>query len=97
MNKFNSIKPQWEEEKEVLLLEEEVESRILVLFNDDVNTFDHVINMLVKYCKHEPMQAEQCAYIVHYSGKCDVKNGTFDELEPICSALLEAGLSAEIQ
>lgn len=96
MNKYNSTKPLWQEDEEVLTLEENIESRQLVLFNDDVNSFDHVINMLVKYCKHEPMQAEQCAYIVHYSGKCDVKNGTFEELEPICTALLDSGLSAEI-
>jgi ATP-dependent Clp protease adaptor protein ClpS len=97
MNKFNSIKPQWQEEVDVLTLEEDVDGRKLILFNDDVNTFDHVINMLVKYCKHEPMQAEQCAYIVHYSGKCDVKNGSYEELELVCTALLDAGLSAEIQ
>lgn len=96
MNKYASVKPQWQEEEEVLTLEQETESRQLILFNDDVNTFDHVINMLVKYCKHEPMQAEQCAYIVHYNGKCDVKNGSYEELEPVCTALLEAGLSAEI-
>lgn len=92
-----STKPLWQEEEEVLTIEENFESRHLVLFNDDVNTFDYVINMLVKYCKHEPMQAEQCAYIVHYNGKCEIKNGTFEELEPICTALLESGLSAEIQ
>lgn len=91
-----SIKPLWQEEEEVLTIEENFESRHLILFNDDVNTFDYVINMLVKYCKHEPMQAEQCAYIVHYNGKCEIKNGTFEELEPICTALLESGLSAEI-
>lgn len=97
MSKYASVKPQWQEEEEVLTLEQEIESHQLVLFNDDVNTFDHVINMLVKYCKHEPMQAEQCAYIVHYNGKCDVKNGSYEELEPVCTALLDAGLSAEIQ
>jgi ATP-dependent Clp protease adaptor protein ClpS len=96
MIKNGSIKPKWQEESEVLTLEEVIEPRQLVLFNDDVNTFDHVINMLVKYCKHEPEQAEQCAYIVHYNGKCDVKNGSYEELEPVCTALLDAGLSAEI-
>lgn len=69
----------------------------IVLFNDDVNTFDHVIDTLVKVCKHEPLQAEQCAMLVHYKGKCDVKTGEIKELVPICSALLDAGLSAEIQ
>ncbi|EKT3965029.1 ATP-dependent Clp protease adaptor ClpS [Flavobacterium psychrophilum] len=68
----------------------------IVLFNDDVNTFDHVINTLIRVCHHEELQAEQCALLVHYKGKCVVKTGTFDELKPQCSSLLEAGLSAEI-
>jgi ATP-dependent Clp protease adaptor protein ClpS len=68
----------------------------IILFNDDVNTFDHVIEMLVKYCEHDIIQAEQCAWIVHNNGKCDVKNGSYKELKPICEALLEGGLSAEI-
>ncbi len=68
----------------------------IVLYNDDVNTFDHVIETLIKVCKHEPLQAEQCAVLVHYTGKCGVKNGSMKELIPICSALLDAGLSAEI-
>lgn len=69
----------------------------IVLFNDDVNTFDHVIDTLVKVCNHEAIQAEQCALLVHYKGKCDVKSGDIDDLVPMCSALLDAGLSAEIQ
>lgn len=68
----------------------------IVLFNDDVNTFDHVIESLVSICSHSHEQAEQCALLVHYKGKCTVKTGTFDELEPLCSRLLQAGLSAEI-
>lgn len=69
----------------------------IILFNDDVNTFDHVIETLIKICHHEPLQAEQCALLVHYTGKCAVKTGSMTELVPICSALLDAGLSAEIQ
>ena len=71
--------------------------REIVLHNDDVNTFDHVIGSLVEVCEHEPIQAEQCAWIVHHNGKCSVKRGTFDQLEPRCTALLDRGLSAEIQ
>ena len=69
----------------------------IILFNDDVNTFDHVIDTLIEVCDHEPLQAEQCALLVHYTGKCGVKTGSYKDLEPQCSALLEAGLSAEIQ
>lgn len=68
----------------------------IVLFNDEVNTFDHVIETLMYACEHTPEQAEQCSIIVHYKGKCTVKTGSYDDLEPRCSKLLEAGLSAEI-
>ncbi len=68
----------------------------IVLYNDDVNTFDHVIETLVRVCKHDEVQAEQCALLVHYKGKCTVKTGSFEELKPQCTQLLEAGLSAEI-
>jgi ATP-dependent Clp protease adaptor protein ClpS len=75
---------------------EQKENKI-VLFNDEVNTFDHVIDMLVAACDHTPIQAEQCSLIVHYKGKCNVKTGDYDDLKPRCTALLEAGLTAEIQ
>lgn len=68
----------------------------IVLFNDDYNTFDHVIETLIYACDHTAEQAEQCAILVHYKGKCTVKTGEIKELEPKCSKLLEAGLSAEI-
>ena len=74
----------------------EKEEKKIVLYNDDVNTFDHVIDMLVATCDHTPVQAEQCSIIVHYKGKCSVKTGEYDDLKPRCSALLEAGLTAEI-
>jgi ATP-dependent Clp protease adaptor protein ClpS len=86
-----------QEEYEVLDLETLVDQQTIVLYNDEVNTFDFVIDQLVKYCKHEPIQAEQCAYIVHYKGRCNVKTGSFEELKPVCSALLEKGLTAEIE
>ena len=68
----------------------------IVLFNDEVNTFDHVIETLVDVCSHSYEQAEQCALLVHYKGKCVVKTGVYEELEPQCSQLLKAGLSAEM-
>jgi ATP-dependent Clp protease adaptor protein ClpS len=69
----------------------------LILFNDDVNTFDHVINCLISYCNHSPIQAEQCAYIVHYNGKCEIKRGTLEILLPIKEALLDNGLTVSIR
>lgn len=68
----------------------------IVLYNDDVNTFDYVIDTLIYACDHTPEQAEQCSILVHYKGKCTVKTGSYEELEPRCSKLLQAGLSAEI-
>ena len=68
----------------------------IVLYNDEVNTFDHVIDTLIRVCDHTAEQAEQCSLIVHYNGKCTVKTGEFKELKPQCTQLLEAGLSAEI-
>ena len=86
-----------EEISEELLLEEEtVQQNEIVLFNDEVNTFDHVINTLMSVCEHSPEQAEQCSLIDHYKGKCTVKTGEYEELKPKCSKLLQAGLSAEI-
>ncbi|WP_224483486.1 ATP-dependent Clp protease adaptor ClpS [Robertkochia aurantiaca] len=82
---------------EELLLEEDVlKENEIILYNDDVNTFDHVIESLIYACDHTPEQAEQCSLIVHFKGKCTVKTGSYDDLKPRCSKLLQAGLSAEI-
>ncbi|MCS5490535.1 ATP-dependent Clp protease adaptor ClpS [Algoriphagus limi] len=85
-------------EEEEIILEEllDLEEHDLVVFNDDVNTFDHVINILVKVCKHTREQAEQCTLIIHYKGKCAVKKGSFEELKPMCEAILDAGIQATI-
>ncbi len=84
------------QEEELLLLEQEDHENQIVLYNDEVNTFDHVIDTLIYACEHTAEQAYQCSLIVHYKGKCTVKSGSFEDLEPRCSKLLEAGLSAEI-
>jgi ATP-dependent Clp protease adaptor protein ClpS len=68
----------------------------LVVFNDDVNTFDHVIETLVRVCKHTHEQAEQCAMIVHYRGKCTVKHGSLEDLKPMRDAICERGIDARI-
>ncbi len=83
-------------QEDVSVAEKESNLNEIVLYNDDVNTFDHVINSLIFACEHTPEQAEQCSIIVHYKGKCTVKTGEFSELKPRCTMLLEAGLSAEI-
>ncbi|MEO9964501.1 MAG: ATP-dependent Clp protease adaptor ClpS [Reichenbachiella sp.] len=85
-----------EELTEVLEKEKEDEGRILVVFNDEVNTFDHVIDTLIKVCKHEREQAEQCTHIIHNNGKCKVKEGAYDFLKPMKEGILDAGISAVI-
>jgi len=83
-------------QEEVDVLEKETNQNEIVLFNDDVNTFDHVIDSLIDICDHTLEQAEQCAMLVHYKGKCTVKTGEYNDLKPRCTRLLTKGLSAEI-
>jgi len=77
-------------------LEKETRKYEIVLHNDDVNTFDFVIDTLIDVCEHDLIQAEQCTILVHYKGKASVKHGVYNKLKPICSKLLDMGLSAEI-
>ena len=85
------------QEEEVLeVLDETTDLKDLVVFNDDINTFEHVINTLVKVCKHTAEQAEQCAWIIHYKGKCSVKKGELTLLKPMKESICEAGIDARI-
>lgn len=69
----------------------------LIMWNDDVNTFDWVIQTLIEVCHHEPEQAEQCSLIIHFKGKCVVKNGTYEKLKPMCDAITNRGIGATIE
>jgi ATP-dependent Clp protease adaptor protein ClpS len=69
----------------------------IILYNDDVNTFEHVTQTLIQVCNHSPIQAEQCTFLVHYTGKCAVKSGSALKLKPICMELLDKGLTAKIE
>ncbi|MGI4885196.1 ATP-dependent Clp protease adaptor ClpS [Hymenobacter nivis] len=91
-----TTRPQIEFDEDVLLLEETVEPRSLVVYNDEVNTFAHVTKTLIDVCQHQPEQAEQCTLLIHYKGKCSVKNGSYEELEPLCTAIHDRGISADI-
>ncbi|MDA8810785.1 MAG: ATP-dependent Clp protease adaptor ClpS [Flavobacteriaceae bacterium] len=68
----------------------------LIVFNDEVNTFDHVINTLIRVCKHSSEQAQQCTLIIHFKGKCTVKTGPIEKLKSACQGILDAGIQAEI-
>ncbi len=83
-------------EEDVALLELENQSHSLIVHNDEVNTFDFVIDTLMEICQHSPEQAEQCTWLIHYKGKCDVKSGSMDELMPRHQKLLSRGLTSEI-
>ncbi|MBK7683612.1 MAG: ATP-dependent Clp protease adaptor ClpS [Bacteroidia bacterium] len=91
----NYYSPQ--EQEDLLLQEEVVKENQIILYNDDVNTFDWVIDSLVSICSHDREQAEQCSVIIHHHGKCSVKIGEIDRLRPMCEALLDRGLSATIE
>lgn len=84
-------------EEDISILLEELEVKRLILHNDDFNTFDWVIETLMEVCKHSAEQAEQCAYIVHYKGKCQVKNGSEKDMERLCKVLLQRGLTATVE
>lgn len=94
----NALSPEPWHQEDVEVLEEtvEVDERTLVVFNDDVNTFEHVIETLIDICGHTPEQAEQCTLLIHFKGKCSVKNGSFEELAPMRNAICQRGISAEV-
>lgn len=69
----------------------------LIVWNDDVNTFDWVIETLIEVCHHTQEQAEQCAFIIHFKGKYAVKQGDYEELKPMCDAITERGIGATIE
>ncbi|MBO4615226.1 MAG: ATP-dependent Clp protease adaptor ClpS [Bacteroidales bacterium] len=69
----------------------------LILYNDTKNTFDHVISCLIDICDHDAIQAEQCAYIANYKGKCDIKKGEYQYLKDLKNALIKKGLIVSIE
>lgn len=69
----------------------------LIVWNDEVNTFEWVIETLIEVCGHSTEQAEQCAMIIHTKGKYAVKRGSYDELKPICDAITDRGIGATIE
>jgi ATP-dependent Clp protease adaptor protein ClpS len=84
-------------QEEVEVVDQIVDNKILIVWNDDVNTFDHVIDTLIKVCKHQRTQAEQCTMLIHYTGKCDVKKGSFEFLRPMAEAIIDRGINATIE
>jgi ATP-dependent Clp protease adaptor protein ClpS len=81
---------------DVMEVVETTDVRDLVVYNDEVNTFEHVIATLIRVCQHSPEQAEQCTWIIHHKGKCTVKSGQIEELQPMKDAICEVGIDAKI-
>ena len=94
---MNTTQPEIQTDIDTAINELLKPNNALIMYNDEVNTFDHVIRCLIAYCNHSNIQAEQCALIIHHSGKSDVKHGSYEELKPVCEALLEQGLSVKIE
>ncbi|SFH82432.1 ATP-dependent Clp protease adaptor ClpS [Halpernia frigidisoli] len=89
--------PKREYEEDVAVLEDQSFENKLVVYNDDVNTFDYVISCLVEICGHTLEQAEQCTMLIHYKGKCRVKTGSLEKLLPMHQKLLSRSLTSEIE
>ena len=92
--KFNTKSDNLEEVDLLTSIEEPCN---LILWNDDVNSFEWVIETLVDICGHSYEQAEQCAYIIHYHGKYAVKQGSYEDLKPQCDAITERGINATVE
>ncbi|GGH59028.1 ATP-dependent Clp protease adaptor protein ClpS [Filimonas zeae] len=92
---YAAVKP--EEEHDVDVLTDVQQPWSLIVWNDEVNTFDWVIETLVDVCGHSEEQAEQCALMIHFKGKYAVKNGDYDTLKPMCDAITERGIGATVE
>ncbi len=97
MDNYNGEKPLHWEESEVDLQNDTAQKYNLIVWNDDVNTFDWVIQTLIDVCRHEQEQAEQCAMIIHFKGKCSVKTGEYDTLKSMKDEIVERGINATIE
>jgi ATP-dependent Clp protease adaptor protein ClpS len=91
-------RPSTKEHPQVDVLEavEITDLKDLIVFNDDFNTFEHVIETLITICRHSAEQAEQCTWIIHHKGKCTVKTGSYEELNPMRQGICEKGIDAKI-
>ncbi|MDQ6842856.1 MAG: ATP-dependent Clp protease adaptor ClpS [Bacteroidota bacterium] len=94
---MNTIKPYTQEANETDLLLEHDHQCQLIVWNDDVTTFEWVITTLIEVCNHSTEQAEQCAMIIHTKGKYAVKEGSYEVLKPMCDAITERGIGATVE
>ncbi len=93
---FNEATKPWQNEEQDVITEL-TSSYSLIVWNDEVNTFEWVIETLIKICNHTTEQAEQCAMLIHTQGKYAVKKGDYETLKPMCDAITERGIGATIE
>lgn len=98
-NWTNSFRSQekWQEDVSVLVEDLVVPRHQLVVYNDEVNTFEYVIITLMEVCEHTPEQAEQCTLQIHFRGKCGVKSGEYEDLLAMRNEICRRGIAAEIE
>jgi ATP-dependent Clp protease adaptor protein ClpS len=94
---MNYTKPFSVEEVETDVMVEDGNNCQLIVWNDEVNTFDWVIDTLIEICGHTPEQAEQCAMFIHTKGKYAVKNGSYEVLKPMCDSITDRGIGATVE
>jgi ATP-dependent Clp protease adaptor protein ClpS len=85
------------EEHDVDVMDDEMFQYHLIVWNDEINTFEWVIKTLIEVCNHDKEQAEQCTLIIHNKGKCSVKTGEYDTLKPLCDGITDRGIGATIE
>lgn len=97
MKVFDKWKEEFSPQMDTEVMVDEEHPFHLIVWNDDVNTFEWVIETLMEICKHSHEQAEQCAYLIHYKGKYSVKEGQYEDLKPMCDAITERGINATVE
>ncbi|MCZ2222388.1 MAG: ATP-dependent Clp protease adaptor ClpS [Chitinophagales bacterium] len=97
MQQWTNTSEKNKQQFDVDVLEKNVSSYNLIVWNDEVNTFDWVIETLVEVCNHTEEQAEQCAFLIHFKGKYAVKQGDYNILKPMCNSILDRGINATVE
>jgi len=97
MQQFTNTSEKNKQQYDVDVLEKNISSYNLIVWNDEVNTFDWVIETLVEVCNHTEEQAEQCAFLIHFKGKYAVKQGDYNTLKPMCNSIIERGINATVE
>ena len=97
MPRYPSYNPAYSPEEDLDILTIEEHQYSLVVWNDEVNTFEWVIETLIEICSHSPEQAEQCAMLIHSKGKYAVKNGSYENLKPQCDAITDRAIGATLE